>query len=74
MTSLLIFSITLFLAVLLSELAGRSFLPMAVLFLTAGFFCGERMLGWIQVKASDPVVHGWLSLLFCRSSSGTECG
>jgi NhaP-type Na+/H+ or K+/H+ antiporter len=57
MTALLIFALTLFLGVLLSELAGRSVLLMAVLFLVVGFFSGPDMLGWIQLDARDPVVQ-----------------
>ncbi len=57
MTILFIFSVALFIAVLLSELADRSVLSMAVLFLIAGFFCGPGMLGYIQLQPQDPVVQ-----------------
>lgn len=57
MTILLVFSIALFVAVLLSELADRSVLSMAVLFLVAGFFCGPGMLGYIELEPQDPVVQ-----------------
>lgn len=57
MTALLIFAIALVVAVLLSELADRSVLSMAVLFLAAGFFCGPGMLEFIDFQATDPVVQ-----------------
>ncbi len=49
MTELLIFSIALLAAVLLSELANRSVLSMAVLVLVAGFLSGPGMLDVIRL-------------------------
>ncbi len=57
MTVLLIFSIALLVAVLLSELADRSVLSMAVLFLVAGFLCGPGMLDFIRLAPDDPIVQ-----------------
>ena len=57
MTVLLIFAISLFIAVLLSELADRSVLSMAVLFLFAGFLCGPGMLEFIALEPTDPLVQ-----------------
>jgi len=57
MTVLLIFSIALLVAVLLSELADRSVLSMAVLFLVAGFLCGPGMLDFIRLTPDDPIVQ-----------------
>ncbi len=51
MITLLIFAITLLVAILLSELAGRSVLSTAVLFLVAGFIAGPAAFNLI---ASDP--------------------
>ncbi len=51
MTTLLVFALSLLIAVLLSELAGRSILSTAVLFLVAGFIAGPSGL---NVIASDP--------------------
>lgn len=57
MTVLLVFAVILFIAVLLSELAGRSVLSMAVLFLVAGFVCGPGMLEFIRLQPQDPIVQ-----------------
>jgi sodium/hydrogen antiporter len=54
MVALLVFAVTLLVAVLLSEVAQRSILSTAVLFLIAGFIAGIG--GWISVRPSDPVV------------------
>ncbi len=53
---LLVFAVVLALAVLLSELAHRSVLSTAVLFLVAGFVCGQDLLNLIPLSASSPVV------------------
>ena len=55
MSALLIFAVTLFVAVLLSELAQRSVLSMAVLFLAAGFVAG--ISGAIRLQPQDPIVE-----------------
>ena len=57
MTALLIFAIALLVAVLLSKLADRSVLSMAVLFLAAGFLCGPGMLELITLEPQEPVVQ-----------------
>jgi NhaP-type Na+/H+ or K+/H+ antiporter len=62
MTALLVFSVALLIAVFLSELARRSVLSTAVLFLLAGFISGPGMLEWIQVEPSNPVVAQFSSL------------
>ncbi len=69
MTILLVFAVTLFAAVIISELAERSVLSTAVLFLVAGFFAGAGMLNFLHFKPADPVVTGvaniaLLSVLF----------
>lgn len=57
MTAVLIFGVVLLIAVLLSELAHRSVLSSAVLFLVAGFVCSEGLLGWLVVDPGSPVVE-----------------
>jgi NhaP-type Na+/H+ or K+/H+ antiporter len=57
MTSLLIFAIALFIAVLVSELANRSILSTAVLFLAAGFVSGNGILNLIVLEPEDPLVQ-----------------
>jgi NhaP-type Na+/H+ or K+/H+ antiporter len=56
MVALLVFAVTLLVAVFLSELARRSILSTAVLFLFGGFIAGSGLMGWIDVDASQPVV------------------
>ncbi len=56
MTALLIFALTLFLALLVSDLADRSVLSTAVLFLAAGFFVGPGMLNYLHLTNKDPIV------------------
>lgn len=56
MTTLLIFAAALMLSVLVSELAYRSVLSTAVLFLVIGFVTGNGGLGWIRHEPNDPVV------------------
>jgi NhaP-type Na+/H+ and K+/H+ antiporter len=55
---LLVFSVTLLLAILLSALAHRTVLSTAVLFLTAGFLAGDGALGLVQVTPDSPLVTG----------------
>ena len=62
MVALLVFAVTLLLAVFLSELARRSILSTAVLFLFAGFIAGSGVMGWIDVDASQPVVSQFSKL------------
>jgi len=56
MLALLIFGLTLLVAVLISELADRSIVSTAVLFLVAGFAAGEHALGFIELRADTPVI------------------
>ncbi|MEO8439803.1 MAG: cation:proton antiporter [Spartobacteria bacterium] len=56
MTALLIFAIALFLALLVSDLADRSVLSTAVLFLLAGFLVGSGMLNFLPLTHDSPIV------------------
>lgn len=56
MVALAVFAIVLLIAVLLSELADRSILSTALLFLLAGFLAGDGVLGLIPLKPDSPVV------------------
>ena len=56
MTGLLIFSLALLAAVLISELAGRSVVSVAVLFLVAGFVSGRGVAGWLPLTPDSPLV------------------
>ncbi len=76
MTALLVFSITLLAAVLVSELADRSVLSTAVLFLVAGFLAGEGVLGVLQLRPDNPVVARFaeLALFSVLFSDGMKVG
>ncbi len=56
MTTLFIFALTLLIAVLVSDLADRTVLSTAVLFLVAGFIAGRGVLGVISLNSDNPVV------------------
>ena len=56
MVALLTFAIVLFLALLVSDLADRSVLSTAVLFLAAGFLVGPGMLNILHLTHDSPVV------------------
>jgi NhaP-type Na+/H+ or K+/H+ antiporter len=56
MVALLIFGLALLVAVLISELADRSIVSTAVLFLLVGFAAGEHALGFIELQADAPVI------------------
>jgi NhaP-type Na+/H+ or K+/H+ antiporter len=56
MVALCIFGITLIVAVLLSGLAGRSVLSVAVLFLVVGFITGDGVLASFSLEHSNKVV------------------
>ena len=56
MTGLFVFALTLLAAVLVSDLADRSVLSTAVLFLLAGVVAGEGMLGAISLRPDAPAV------------------
>lgn len=56
MVAVLVFAVCLFLAVLVSERANRTVLSTAVVFLFAGFFAGDTVLGFVSLTPNDPVV------------------
>src|SRR3954471_9705036 len=56
-TILVVFAITLFLSVLLSELASRSILSTAVIFLAAGIICGRGGLHLIPIAPETPLLR-----------------
>ena len=56
MTALLVFAMTLLAAVLVSDLADRSVLSTAVLFLLAGVVAGDGVLGAVSLRPDDPAV------------------
>ncbi|HEY3662076.1 MAG TPA: cation:proton antiporter, partial [Chthoniobacterales bacterium] len=62
MTALLIFAIALFIALLVSDLADRSVLSTAVLFLAAGFFVGPGMLNFLPLNHDDTIVKNLAAL------------
>jgi sodium/hydrogen antiporter len=55
-TAVLVFASVLLIAVLVSELAHRTVLSTAVLFLVAGFIVGDGVLGVVQLEPDDPIV------------------
>jgi NhaP-type Na+/H+ or K+/H+ antiporter len=57
MTLFLVFSVTLFLALLFSDLANRSVLSMAALFLLAGFLAGPGAFNFLNLRPLDPIVR-----------------
>lgn len=56
MTALFVFALTLLVAVLVSDLADRTVLSTAVLFLLAGFLVGEGGLGIVSLSPDAPPV------------------
>jgi NhaP-type Na+/H+ or K+/H+ antiporter len=56
MTAVFVFALVLLLAVLISDLADRTILSTAVLFLLAGFVAGEGVLGVVQIDAESTAV------------------
>ena len=56
MTVLFVFALTLLAAVLISNLADRSVLSTAVLFLFAGVLAGEALLGVVNLRPDDEAV------------------
>ncbi len=56
MTTLFIFSLALLAAVLISDLADRTVLSTAVLFLLAGIVSGPGVLGAVSLRPDDPVI------------------
>lgn len=55
-TGILVFSLTLFVALLFSELAKKSILSTSVIFLVVGFFVGEGMFSFLHLEPSSPLV------------------
>jgi NhaP-type Na+/H+ or K+/H+ antiporter len=62
MTAVLVFALTLLAAALVSDLAHRSVLSTAALFLVAGFLAGPGMLGLIPVSPGGEVVGRFAEL------------
>ena len=62
MLALLAFALTLLVAVLVSAMAHRSVLSIAVLFLISGFAFGSGGLGWLPLKAGDPAVMKFIEI------------
>ena len=62
MLALLAFALTLLVAVLVSAMAHRSVLSIAVLFLISGFSFGSGGLGWLPLKAGDPAVMKFIEI------------
>ncbi len=56
MTAVFVFAVTLMVAVLISDLADRSVLSTAVLFLVAGFLAGDGVLDFVSIKPDAPAV------------------
>ncbi|HJT81530.1 MAG TPA: cation:proton antiporter [Chthoniobacterales bacterium] len=65
MITLLVFSIALVIAILLSELANRSILSAAVLFLVAGFIAGSGGFGLIGSDPHQPLVTVIAQIALC---------
>src|SRR5918998_1876078 len=76
MVAVTVFAVVLLLAVLISELARRSVLSTAVLFLAAGFLAGGGMLGLLPLAADVPVVEGFaeLALFSVLFTDGMQAG
>jgi NhaP-type Na+/H+ or K+/H+ antiporter len=76
MTTLLIFAIVLFLALLVSDLADRSVLSTAVLFLVAGFVVGPGVFNFLPVTHDDAtVIHlAELALFSVLFTDGMRAG
>ena len=62
MTVVVAFAVVLLLSVLVSDLAHRTVLSTAVLFLGAGFLLGDGMIGFISVDSDDEVVSRFAEL------------
>ena len=56
MTAVLVYALSLVVAVLVSSLAQRTVLSTAVLFLASGFLVGDGVLGLVVLRPDDPVV------------------
>ena len=75
MILVLIFGVVLLASVLLSDIANRTVLSTALLFLFAGFLCGG-VFGWINVRPGDPTVSGIaeLALVAVLFTDGMKVG
>ena len=75
MILVLIFGVVLLVSVLLSDIANRTVLSTAVLFLFAGFLCGG-VFGWIDIRPGDPTVSGIaeLALIAVLFTDGMKVG
>ena len=62
MTYLAVFSAALMVAVLLSDMAARSILSTALIFLFAGFLAGNGVFGFIPLQPDSPIVAGLAEL------------
>ncbi len=73
---LVCFSALLVAAVLLSEMANRTVLSTAVLFLVGGFLLGPGVLGFLDVRSGDPTVSvlAELALFSVLYSDGMRVG
>lgn len=65
MAGLLVFSVVLLIAVLLSEMIHRTVLSSTLLFLVAGFVIGQGVLGWFDVDSNNPVVSRLADFALC---------
>jgi NhaP-type Na+/H+ or K+/H+ antiporter len=76
MLALLVFAVTLLIAVFFSELARRTVLSTAVLFLVAGFIAGGGVMNWIVLEPSNPVVARFseLALFSVLFTDGVRIG
>lgn len=76
MTAVFVFALTLLVAVLISELADRSVISTAVLFLLAGAMAGKGTLGVVALQPGDPPVAllAELALFSILFSDGMRVG
>ncbi len=76
MTTALVFALVLLASVLISDLADRSILSTAVLFLLAGFLVGEGMLGVVAIRPDSPTVSllAELALVSVLFTDGMKVG
>jgi len=76
MALVLIYAVTLVVAVLVSQLTQRTVLSTALLFLVVGFLAGPRMLGLTTLTTHDSAVHqlASLALFSVLFTDGMEAG
>ncbi len=70
---LLTLSISLIVAVLISDLADRSILSTAVLFLMVGFISGPALGNWIALNAGSIGISRFFEVSLSPSSLRTGC-